>query len=241
MKTVRFLIQGRFGHFLRAEANASAPTYPVPPRTAVLGLIGAVLGLPKDTPQTNLEPAWIALSGSIPLTYWHKAKLRKNAPEALPRLVKQTQKLDKQTKPEKATLIAQEWLMNPTFQIWAGLPEPYQTDLENRLRDRRWHFQPSLGLSEHMADLVWQETCEAASLSTGVYRVGTVFPRESGDLDMDAIFKEQLVLHALRMPRAVTSDRVFSHAAYYIEREARPVSLYTANAFQAGDTVIVFL
>jgi CRISPR-associated protein Cas5h len=241
MNIIRFRIQGRFGHFLRAEANASAPTYPVPPRTALLGLIGAVLGFPKDTPQTELEPAWIALSGSIPRTHWHKAKLRKDPPEALSWLVKRTQKLDKQTKPEKATLIAQEWLMNPAFQVWAALAEPYHSELESRLRERRWHFQPSLGLSELMADLAWEETSEAKNLPEGIYHVSTVFLRESGNLDMDTIFKEQLVLHALRMPRAVTPDRVFSHAAYYLERDARSVPLHTANAFKAGDAVIMFL
>lgn len=241
MNIIRFHIQGRFGHFLRAEANASAPTYPVPPRTALLGLIGAVLGLPKDAPQSQLEPAQLALSGQVPRTHWHKAKLRKDPPEALPRLVKRTQKLDKQTKPEKATLIAQEWLMNPAFQVWAALDEPYHSELESRLRERRWHFQPSLGLSELMADLTWEETSEAKNLPEGLHHVSTVFSRESGDLDMDTIFKEQLVLHALRMPRAVTPDRVFTHAAYYLERDARSVPLYTANAFKAGDAVIMFL
>lgn len=241
MNIIRFRIQGRFGHFLRAEANASAPTYPVPPRTALLGLLGAVLGLPKDAPQSQLESARIALSGPIPHTHWHKAKLRKDPPEALPSLVKRTQKLDKQTKPEKATLIAQEWLMNPAFQVWAALAKPYHSELESRLRERRWHFQPSLGLSELMADLAWEETSVARSLPDGLHHVCTVFPREAGDLDMDTIFKEQLVLHAMRMPRAVTPDRVFSHAAYYLERDARSVPLRTADAFKAGDAVIIFL
>lgn len=241
MKITRFCIQGRFGHFLRAEANASAPSYPVPPRTALLGLLGAVLGLPKDAPQSQLEPARIALSGKVPLTHWHKAKLRKDPPEALSRLVKRNQTSDKQTKPEKATLIAQEWLMNPTFQVWTALPEPYHTELESRLRDRRWHFQPSLGLSELMADLSWVDTTEAKNLPEGVHHVSTVFPRDSGNLDMETVFKEQLVIHALRMPRTVTQDRVFSHASYCLERNARPVPLHTANAFRAGEAVIVFL
>lgn len=241
MQVIRFRIRGRFGHFLRAEANVSAFSYPVPPRTALLGLMGAILGLPKDVPQSVLEPAYIALSGPVPHTHWHKVKLRKDPPEALPQIVKRAQKLDKQTKPEKATLVAQEWLMNPTYQVWVFLPESHQTELESRLKSRRWHFQPSLGISELMADIEWEETCEAISLPAGLYRVCTVFPQESGDLDMDAIFKERLVLHALRMPNIVTQDRVFAHANYYLEREARPVPLNTSNAFQAGESVIVFL
>jgi len=241
MNVIHFRIQGRFGHFLRAEANASAPSYPVPPRTALLGLIGAVLGLSKDSPQAELEPASIALRGLIPHTYWHKIKLRKDPPEALPKVVKRTQKVDKQTKPEKATLIAQEWLLNPVYHVWATLPEPYHAELSARLKERRWYFQPCLGLTELMADLVWEESLEAKQLSDGVYRIDTVFPQNSGDLDMGAIFAERLVLHALRMPRLVTPDRVFTHASYLMEKEARPVPLKTEQAFQAGKTVILFM
>ena len=54
MKIVHFELSGRFGHFLRAEANRDMPSYPIPPRTAVLGLIGAILGLTKDSPQILL-------------------------------------------------------------------------------------------------------------------------------------------------------------------------------------------
>jgi len=84
MKLISFQITGRYGHFLRAEGGASAPTYPVPPRTVILGVIGAVLGLKKDQPQILLEPAHIALSGRLPQMHWHKAKLRKDSPAALP-------------------------------------------------------------------------------------------------------------------------------------------------------------
>src|SRR5215204_4090672 len=54
---VVFEYAGRFGHFLRAEASVSALSYPVPPRTALLGMIRAVLGLEKDTPQVKLKDA----------------------------------------------------------------------------------------------------------------------------------------------------------------------------------------
>lgn len=85
---VVFEYAGRFGHFLRAEASVSALSYPVPPRPALLGMIGAVLGLEKDTPQVELKDALIAVSGPIPETHWHKVKLRKDPPNALPRVVK---------------------------------------------------------------------------------------------------------------------------------------------------------
>lgn len=213
MQLIHLRIQGKFGHFLRAEANASAPCYPVPPRTALLGLLGAVQGLAKDEPQAQLEPASIALSGKVPKTHWHKIKLRKDPPDALPHRLYREQIARAQTKPEKATLIAQEWLLDPAFRVWVALPEPYHSELDARLREHRWHFLPCLGLSELMADLVWENTCESVRLPRGVHRLCTVFPREVGALDMDSVFAEGLVLHAVRMPQSVTTDRVFSHTS----------------------------
>src|SRR3990172_1707917 len=88
MNALIFKYSGRIGHFLRAEANVSAPTYPVPPRTVLLGLIGAILGLSKDEPQVMLDDAQIALAGKIPRTHWHTVKLRKDPPAALPLIIK---------------------------------------------------------------------------------------------------------------------------------------------------------
>ena len=99
MKLISFKLSGRFGHFLRAETSASALSYPFPPRTVILGILGAVLGLPKDEPQVALEPADIAISGMIPKTHWHRAKFRKDPPALLPRIIENTQKTDKKTTP----------------------------------------------------------------------------------------------------------------------------------------------
>lgn len=241
MKLISFQITGRYGHFLRAEGGASALTYPVPPRTVILGITGAVLGLKKDQSQILLEPAHVALNGKLPQMHWHKAKLRKDPPEALPTTIKRTQKAEKATKPEKATLIGQEWLFNPCYTVWISIPEPYFTDLERRLIEKRWHFQPSLGLSEMMAELNYLETGEVMPLAGGTHYVNSVFPHENGTLDMDRIFEDELVIHSLQMPRTVTFDRVFSHTTYFMERDARPVPVKTSNALKVNSKILMFL
>lgn len=238
---INFRLKGRFGHFLRADAGASAISYPVPPRTVIMGIAGAVLGLSKDQPQVVLEPIAIAIAGRIPLTHWHKAKLRKDPPDALSFEVKRTQKQEKNTKPEKATLIAQEWLFEPSYEIWAGLPEPYHSELEGRLKERRWHFQPCLGLSEMMADLEYIGTVEAEKLPEGTYPVKTVMRQEEVKPDIERIYNDKLAVNLLRMPRTVSPERVFSHTCYLLEREGRPVPVRTAGAYLAGKRVLMFL
>ncbi|KFD40529.1 CRISPR-associated protein Cas5 [Peptococcaceae bacterium SCADC1_2_3] len=241
MKLINFRLHGRFGHFLRADAGASALSYPVPPRTVIMGIIGAVLGLAKDQPQEFLEPMHVAVAGSIPVTHWHKAKLRKDPPESLPWMVKSTQKQDRNTGPEKATLITQEWLLNPSYEIWAALPEPYQGKLEARLREHRWHFQPSLGLSEMMTDLEYTGTIETEKLPEGTYSVETVIRQENIQLDIENVYQGKLAINLLRMPRTVTPERVFSHARYLLEKGGRPVAVRTGEAYLAGKKVLMFL
>lgn len=244
MELINFRLSGRFAHFLRAEASASALSYPVPPRTVILGILGAVLGLSKDEPQLVLEPANIAISGKLPKTHWHRAKFRKDPPASLPCLIKKTQKADRNTVPEKATLILQEWLFNPDYTIWVSLPEPYHTKLEGRLNKRQWYFTPSLGLSEMMADIEYLGSKEPTPLPEGSYDVSSVFPQGAGSLEMDEIFERELVLHSLQMPRSLTTNRVFSHSTYFVESDARPVPVKTDQAYQAykvNDRVVMFL
>ncbi|MCL0081535.1 CRISPR-associated protein Cas5 [Peptococcaceae bacterium] len=240
-KLITFRISGRFAHFLKAEAGVSALSYPVPTRTAIIGMIGAIMGFAKDSAQTLLAPLDIALAGQLPVTHWHKAKLRKDPPAILAHQVKSIQKADKQPAPEKATLIRQEWLFNPEYTAWVNLPSQYQQVFETRLRERQWHFQPCLGLSEMSAEIEYLETIVAEKLSPGAYPVQTIFRQSEAQVDTASVYDAGIALHLLRMPRTVTASRVFSHENYVIERNNLPVNLETAAAYSVNGKVVMFL
>lgn len=238
---ISFQLSGRFAHFLRAEAGASALSYPIPPRTVILGLIGAVLGLEKDNPQVVLEPFNVALSGKVPHGLWHKAKLRKDPPESLPRVIKRSQIEDKTTKPERATLIAQEWLFNPSYTVWVSLPESYHEEFERRVRERKWYYQPSLGLSEMMADLQYLGSETAKPLPSGCHEVSSVFRQGKGEIQVPKVLERNLALNLLRMPRSVTSERVFTHEGYILEKNGSPIPVQTSEGYEVSGKVIMFL
>ncbi len=241
MELINFRLSGRFAHFLRAEASASALSYPVPPRTVIQGILGAILGLSKDEPQVALEPAYIAISGKLPKTHWHRAKLRKKPPASLSYNIKQTQKSDKPTKPEQATLILQEWLFEPSYTLWVSIPQPYNADLKTRLREKKWHFNPSLGLSEMMADIEYLNSNKCKKLPKGIYDINSMFQRKEGDIDMNLVFERGLAIHLLQMPRTVTPDRIFSHCKYVTERDTKPIPVKTDQAYKVDNKVIMFL
>ena len=244
-RAVVFEYTGRFGHFLRAEASVSALSYPVPPRTALLGMIGAVLGLEKDTPQVELKDAMIAVSGRIPATHWHKVKLRKKLPEPLPRRVKKGDK--GRSAEEKATLIKQEWLFDPSYTVTACLPYGYHDELVSRLRERRWYYSPCMGLSEMPAQLEFTSEGTASAMPEGSeVSCSSVASTELSKLDLEAFENgERLAILPLRMPREVTRDRVFTHTDYIVERSGLPIPLRTDEGYLietgSGPRTVMFL
>ena len=127
MRLVRFRYQGRVGHFLRAEMNASALSYPVPPRTALLGLVGNILGLAKDEAPRILADAAVAVRGKVPRRHYHRANVRKAFPSALPLWIKPAKTPDTHADEPGGGFVSQvvqEWLLDPDYIVYVGSPDP---------------------------------------------------------------------------------------------------------------------
>jgi CRISPR-associated protein Cas5h len=235
----------KYGHFLRAEANASAVTYPVPPRPAILGMLAAILGLEKDALPEVLGTARIAvtLPKGLPARFTHRVKLRKDPPSTLPWTVKKTQKSDKNTAPEKATLNLQEWLWQPDFHIHVALPERVTVlaELKHRVEEQRWHFCPCMGLSELLAEIDFLGYAPATALPGGAYTLEGVCVATALDKLHQA---DGLGIHLLRLPWQINAERVFQHQNYYLEHRGQAFSAETAHAWQLGgmlkETQVVF-
>lgn len=235
-----FEYKGKVAHFLKAEANVSAPSYPFPTRTVLFGLVGAILGLEKDTPQEILKTANFAISGKSETTHWHTATLRQTYPAPLPSTINKNskgssgaQKLPKQ--------ITQEWLIDPHYKVFTQLPSPYHNELLGRLKERRWHFSPCLGLSEMAADIKYVDSFVLEPLSKGVHSVSTVVRKSQVKLDMETLLEAGAAIKSIRMPREATPSRQFFHEDYFYEVSGGSLPVETANAFKAGEQVIQWL
>lgn len=239
MKVAVFEFSGRFAHFLRAEATANALTYPVPPRTVLLGVAGAILGLQKDTAQEILADANFGVAGAIPTRFWHKANMRKKLPAPLGFRVKRSEKGTQ--KEEMNTRIPQEMLWKPRFKVFAALPASHHDAFAARLVARRWHFTPCLGLSELLADLKWLADEEATQLAEAALEINSAVSLERAELDASTAYSRNLAIQKLRMPRDVSPHRVFSHANYLLERDGKPIPAKTENAWQIGNDRVIFL
>ncbi len=237
---VKFSYSGRFAHFLMAEANASCPSYRVPPRTVLMGLAGAVLGLEKDQPQVVLKEARIAVSGKVDCTFWHMGNYRKDPPAPLPMTVKANQK---GTSAEgRNTRLNQEWIMNPDYTVWMSLPSEFHIQFESRLRESRWHFSPCLGLTEYFANLVYLNSGVLEKLPLARYSVSSVMKRSECEIDFDqAVLAHQLIIQPIMMPMCVDAMRKFQHERYYWEANAGAIPVTTEHAWKANNDVVMWL
>jgi CRISPR-associated protein Cas5h len=92
-----------------------------------------------------------------------------------------------------------------------------------------------------LADLSYLHSHSATLLPAGTYAVSSLIPQEGAEPNWEQVFSQELTIHSLRLPRTVTPDRVFSHASYFMERDARPIPIKTAQAYEAGDQICLFL
>jgi len=137
--------------------------------------------------------------------------------------------------------LTQEWLFNPEYEVWAALPGKYNNEFSERVKKRRWHFSPYLGISEHLADIQWISDENGKPLNPGDHLIHTVCPQSACTIDTKSLLKEALAIHFIRMPAAVSPGRVFTYVNYFFERNAREIPIKTGKAVLVGDKKIVFM
>ncbi len=261
MQTLSFRYFGRVGHFMRAEMNASALSYPVPPRTALLGMLGAILGLPKDCSSTELSDAQIGLriQGGMPLRHYHKANVRKRNGIIKAVSVKLKPAKSGTTWDESdasgrgaASQVTQEWLMNPDFEVFVGSFErrSWFADLVARFDGEvpRCHFTPCLGTAWMTAQLRKKHLADAVPMPEIEHAVETICRTDQADppslrrlLEIKYDDGSSPAVQEIRLPRIVTEDRIFSQADYFMEMNGRTIPLKTSHAWQFENRVITFL
>jgi len=153
-----FTVQGPWGHFRRIEGNIVKQTYRIIPRTTVAGLLAAVLGMDRDSyyelfgPNTSavaIEPVRPIRTLNMPMNTLSTADANLQSLNGRGKL---SVKL-----PDPTALRQQhnyEVLVEPAYRIDVALADEKQyTELRSMLADGKSHYVPSLGLSEHLAEL----------------------------------------------------------------------------------------
>ena len=160
-----FDVTADFAHFRKVGNNSAKPSYRVPPRTTVAGLLAGIMGMPRDSYYDLFSPSSSAVAvvpKELPHTYTMGiTTVNTKADDAIQYLPQERSwhhgaemltpesyvKYDRQRD-------TYEMLVDPVYRVYVALAdEDVHNELRERLEDSRYHYSPALGLSECIADI----------------------------------------------------------------------------------------
>lgn len=210
MRTLSFDISGELGLFKKPYSPMSPVSYPLPPPPAVLGMLGAMLGLEKEAYHQTLgwDQVRIGVGLRAPVRVFRAALnllQTKDGTDAFfrPRAGQNTH-----------TQVPCELLREPSFRIHiAGLPETLADELADCLRAGRSAYTVTLGLANCLADLRWVgegiavpvRTAERGVESNALWETQTAIPLSEG---LRVHYEEGRRYHRLRIPACMDANRV---------------------------------
>lgn len=155
-RCLSFTVRGPWGHFRRVEGNIVKQTYRIIPRTTVSGLLAAVLGIERDgyydvfgadTSAIAIEPVRELRTVNMPMNTLSTAE---SDLQSLNSRGTVSVKLPDPTKLRQQHNY--EVLVDPAYRIDVALDDRY-AELKEALEGGKSHYVPSLGLSEHLAEI----------------------------------------------------------------------------------------
>ena len=190
---IGFDVTADFAHFRKVGNNSAKPSYRVPPRTTVAGLLAGIMGMPRDSYYDLFSPSSSAVAvvvKELPHTYT-MGITTVNTNEATIQYLPQERSWHhgaEMLTPESYVKYDRqrdtyEMLVDPVYRVYVSLAdEDVHDQLRERLEDSRYHYSPSLGLSECIADIRNVDTHTVAPATTdavdsAVYDDSAVVPR----------------------------------------------------------------
>jgi len=177
-------ISGPWGHFRRVEGNIVKQTYRVIPRTTVAGLLAAVMGIGRDEYYGLFGPerSWIAIEPAEQLRTVNMPMNTLSTADGDLTSLNARGKISVKL-PDPTKLRQQhnyEVLVDPAYRIDVALSnrERYER-LRDLLAAGKSHYVPSLGLSEHLAEIEYHGEFDVESVPVrddGALEIGSTVP-----------------------------------------------------------------
>lgn len=214
---VVFDVAADLAHFRRQYAITTALTYAIPPRTALCGLVGAVLGLPKNDSLTALgdEEAIFGLQIVRPVRTGHVSVNLVNTKD------NRTFRLEGEN---PRTAMRYEVIREPGFRVMFS----HQTlgpKLAEALNNGETAYTPCLGLAWMIAWFEKECHVETGELVVGDKDIKTfVSPVRCDDVRGEIRWNAGGVYQRVRMPAVMQPDRqVTRYELYVIDTMGHPV------------------
>ncbi len=245
---IGFDVTADYAHFRKVGNNSAKPSYRVPPRTTIAGLLAGIMGMPRDSYYDLFSPSSSAVAvvpKELPHTYTMGiTTVNTKADDAIQYLPEEKHytKSAEMLTPESYVKYDRqrdtyEMLVDPVYRIYVSLTaEDIHDELRTRLEDSRYHYSPALGLSECIADIrnVDTHTVESATtdaVDSAAYDDSAVIPRPGVAINRE---RAPLFMEATDDGRRTTA---FGNITYATGDDRLPVDVSRTHA--VGDHEVV--
>lgn len=157
MKILIFDISGEFAHFRKFNTTSSPLTYTIPTRTAITGLLGAILGIGREEFYGHFlkEKASVAIQVLNPIRKQGYGFNLINTKEGMYRIKNRTQ-------------VRFEFVANPAYRVFFSHSDPeLLNSLKERIEKKNFTFQPYLGLAQLTSDVTFAGLVDATLERSG--------------------------------------------------------------------------
>lgn len=225
-----FDISGEYGHFRKYNTTTSPLTYSIPTRTAIAGMLGAILGMEREI-RDGVYP-----EGAIPVQEFFS---KNNAGIAIQilnpvkkvnigfNLINTKTSFYDLTKAGR-TQIEFELLKNPKYRVFLGMNDNKKfEELTKRIKKKNHNFTPYFGLSQFTADiefvdltefkLIENNNADLIEIITAV-NLSQTFPENPVEFDYSAMYA------ANNTPIEMNKNReVQEYSEVLIEKNGKPI------------------
>lgn len=202
MHTLVFEVRGEYAQFKKPYSPMSPVSYPFPPPTAVLGMLGAIAGYAKTDYQKRL--GWRSVRVGVRLL--NPVRVYRAAIN----LLQTKDGTDAYFRPRAGqnthTQVPYEFLREPAYRLYvAGLEEEAARCLENNLSTGRTVYTVTLGLASCLADVHWIGAWEARPMNAAEWSSAAVIPLSPG---LNVHYEDGRRYQRLRVPAVIDGERV---------------------------------
>jgi CRISPR-associated protein Cas5h len=236
-----FDISGEYGHFRKYNTTTSPLTYSIPTRTAIAGMLGAILGMERET-SDRVYPI-----GANPVQEFFSKQNADIAVQIINPIKKEnicfnlinTKLSFYDLTKSGRTQIEFELLKDLKFRIYLAMVDREKfNELSDRILNKKHYFTPYLGLAQFTAVIKY------VGISTGILHhskgvfieVNTAVNLSKLISDNPVDFKPELFYAANNMPVEMNKEReVQEYSEILIEKTGHPVNVKVEEYVRVED------
>jgi CRISPR-associated protein Cas5h len=221
-----FDVWGEYAHFRKFFTTTSPLTFSLPPRTALCGLMGAILGFPKESYLSKFQrkDASFAVRLMKPVK---KVRFSENLID--------TDSVKTMNVIKQHTRIKFEFLKDANFRIYFSHSDPdLYSNAREMLSAHKCVYTPCLGISEHIANFryVGEYPLKKIEKPTEV-SLDSIIPK---DQISQILFESSMEYMTETLPNEMAEDRtVNDYQQFMFERNCKPISARVNYFYEIGN------